>query len=175
MELPLTALDKSVEFVDWTILIYLTQFGIICSPFVFHDDFLSMNETLYGMLIATGIAFVVFMVFPTTLPRDALVPSDWLAGIYAQLYGLDQPVNCFPSLHVALAHLTWTTYLRGRSPKAFGIGLWALLITVSTITTKQHYVIDVVGGVALAGLSWTLARRLVRQQMARLEPGHSTD
>ncbi len=166
VELPLTPVDEAVGFVDWTIFIYLSQLGIICSPYVLHDDYLSMNESLYAMLIATGLAFVVFMVFPTTLPRDALSPGEKLAPLYAQLHAMDKPVNCFPSLHVTLAHLAWTTYLRARGAKLAGVFAWAMLITISTLTTKQHYFVDILAGFALAAVSLTLAKWLVHHLMA---------
>ena len=174
VSLSLTLVDEAIGFVDWTIFIYLSQLGIICSPYVLHDDYLSMNETLYAMLIATGIAFAIFMIFPTTLPRDSLNPGTHLAPLYAQLHAMDKPVNCFPSLHVTLAHLAWTTYLRARGPKLAVIFAWAMLITVSTLTTKQHYFVDVLGGWALAAISLALAKLLVRRLMAEQLPTQST-
>lgn len=34
---------------------------------------------------------------------------------------------------------------------------WALLISLSTLTTKQHYGYDVVAGAALGALAWKLS------------------
>ena len=169
-ELPLTTIDEAIGFVDWTVFIYLSQLGIICSPYVWHDDYLSMNETLYAMLIATGVAFAIFMVFPTTLPRDGLSPRESLVPVFEQLHSLDKPVNCLPSLHVTLAHLAWTTYLRSGGPRLIVVFAWAMLITVSTLTTKQHYFIDVVTGWCLAGLALALAKRLVSRLVRTQSP-----
>ena len=37
--------------------------------------------------------------------------------------------------------------------------LWAALIAVSTIYTKQHYVADVIAGIFLAGAAWVVFLR----------------
>ena len=165
--LPLTLVDREILFLDWTILIYFTQLLIICSPYLYRNDYRSMNETLYGMLIATFIAFIVFMLFPTTLPRTDLNPSPNFAFMYSLMHSLDQPVNCFPSLHVALANLAWTSYLRLKNARYYITLVWASLITLSTMTTGQHYFLDVIAGYVLTCVSYFLARQWVDKALKK--------
>ncbi len=62
------------------------------------------------------------------------------------------PYVCFPSMHVALSILPALLSLRAfRSPffKAFSLAS-AVLISLSTLTLKEHFLVDSVAGAALA-------------------------
>ena len=57
------------------------------------------------------------------------------------------------SLHVAqcfIAALVCHRVHRGAGAVA---GVWAFLVALSTLFTKQHYVVDVLGGILLAGVA----------------------
>jgi hypothetical protein len=65
-------------------------------------------------------------------------------------------------MHVAYAvMLGWTLarLVRRRAAKVFW-GLWPLLITFMTVITGNHFLIDAVLGVVVAGISFVAARRL---------------
>ena len=60
-------------------------------------------------------------------------------------------VDVFPSLHVAVSGyvLAWLTR---RWPRAWPLfALWAAAVAAATVGLRYHYLIDVVGGVALVG------------------------
>ncbi|HKH28375.1 MAG TPA: phosphatase PAP2 family protein, partial [Sphingomicrobium sp.] len=75
------------------------------------------------------------------------------------LYAVDPQTNLFPSLHVSLGVLAALSI----SKAAPG---WACLATgavaavaISVCTVKQHVLIDVVGGLALAGAAHVVILR----------------
>jgi membrane-associated phospholipid phosphatase len=43
----------------------------------------------------------------------------------------------------------------------------AILICISTLTTKQHVIVDVIGGVTLAELTWQLSLHLKLYKMLK--------
>lgn len=71
------------------------------------------------------------------------------------------PFVCLPSMHVAL--VTLTALLAGavfRSAAArAGHGAAVVLVSLSTLTFKEHYVLDVVAGGLLAGTAFAAWRR----------------
>jgi membrane-associated phospholipid phosphatase len=67
---------------------------------------------------------------------------------------VDRPVNCVPSLHVANACVCALALQREGSTWHYGAPVWLALIMLSTLTTKQHFVIDVLAGVLLAAFSF---------------------
>ncbi len=80
---------------------------------------------------------------------------------FTELRASDSPSNCFPSMHVALAWsigLTWICYLQNRWAQA-GVLLWALGVSVFTLTTKQHYIVDVPAGFIVGAGAWYIVRQ----------------
>ena len=54
--------------------------------------------------------------------------------------------------------------MRGRAEiskgyRAFSL-IFALLVCVSTLVTKQHVIVDVIAGVGFAELTWQISRRI---------------
>jgi membrane-associated phospholipid phosphatase len=92
---------------------------------------------------------------------------------------MDTPANCCPSLHVSTAFLTAFIFIDSSSEGGvrrerrgyLAIYLvWAFAIAVSTLTTKQHYLVDVVTGFVLALAHYWVFFRLARYDEAKLAP-----
>jgi len=101
-------------------------------------------------------------------PRPALVSGDGFAAWSLRLaYSLDPPYNCFPSLHVAYSFVSALTCYRVHRGVGAAAALWAGLIGVSTLLTKQHYVADVIVGALAAYAAYMLfLRRYQREAVA---------
>jgi membrane-associated phospholipid phosphatase len=161
-------LDRSIPFVTWTIWVYLTQFLLLPAAIVCARDDDDRSRTFYAMLLATAIAAVVFIAWPTQLERPAPT-RDGLIGIaWTLLYLSDTSGNCLPSLHVALAALAGTALWR-RGWRALAV-IWPVLIAVSALTTKQHIAWDLLAGAALAALAWILTPKLVHHHEEPQQP-----
>jgi membrane-associated phospholipid phosphatase len=68
------------------------------------------------------------------------------------LYALDPPYNLCPSLHVSIAVLAAMSMSRALGRRAPLSSLAAAVVAVSTCLVKQHFLIDVFAGAALAAL-----------------------
>jgi membrane-associated phospholipid phosphatase len=87
-------------------------------------------------------------------PRDGF--AAWTLRI---AYSIDPPYNCFPSLHVAYSFVSALTCYRVHRGVGAAAALWAALIGVSTLYTKQHYVADVIVGALAAYVAYVLFLR----------------
>jgi membrane-associated phospholipid phosphatase len=69
----------------------------------------------------------------------------------------DTAKDCFPSQHVAVAFLT--AFHVQRLSRSWGppFFLLAIAIAISTLTTKQHYLWDVIAGTLMAGAAYRLS------------------
>jgi hypothetical protein len=72
--------------------------------------------------------------------------------------------NDLPSLHVAFAF----TLAAAFAPRTGRVGFavlcaWAVATAVSTLLTRQHHLLDVAGGIALAAVVWPMASRWARR------------
>ena len=112
-------------------------------------------------LISRAVCFVIYLVFPTTNTRPVIQPDGFWNQVMLFVYQMDAADNLFPSIHCLVS---WFCYigLRGRKevPRWYrGVScLLAVLVCISTLTTKQHVIIDVFGGVLLAEVCYRIAR-----------------
>ena len=155
--LPFLPFEKSIPFLGWTVLVYFSAFVQGVSVAWMLD-----RETLArGTAAASGVVIVhaaIFAAFPTTYPRPIAPPFDspLTRGLYHSLCFADSPGNCFPSLHVSMAVLLSLALCRCR-PRLGRMFLgWSFFIILSTLTTKQHYAIDALGGLAIAFAAYYL-------------------
>jgi membrane-associated phospholipid phosphatase len=155
--LPMTAVDKAVPLVPWTIIIYQSEYIFFWLAYVLIRKEETRNRLLYSFFAVQLISMAFFIFYPTTFPRHTFpLPEGthpWIVSAFSTLHILDDPSNTFPSLHVSACFVTAFAFLRESKIKCGGFLLWSVLILISTMTTKQHYFIDTVAGLALAMFS----------------------
>ena len=111
--------------------------------------------------LSRAVCLAFYLFYPTTNTRPAVEPEGFWNQVVAALYAVDAADNLFPSIHCLVS---WFCYigLRGRRdvPKWYrGVScLLAVLVCISTLTTKQHVIVDVIGGVLLAEICYAIAR-----------------
>ena len=157
-----TSLDRLIPFVPWTVAIY---FG--CYLFWIANYFLcaqgERNERarfFAADTIAKAICFVIFLLFPTTNVRPDVGGDGIWNELMRLLYSIDSPDNLFPSMHCLMGWFCWVGVRKRRD-----IPLWykwfsllgALAVCVSTLTTYQHVIADVIGGVLLSEICYCIA------------------
>ncbi|WP_261803508.1 phosphatase PAP2 family protein [Variovorax sp. PAMC26660] len=166
--MPLTPLDHWVGVSDDAMLLYGSLWFYISLAPALAKDKAELWACARDAAIMAAVGLAVFWLFPTTVP---VFPVDWAQYPALQfLKATDVGGNAFPSLHVAFAVLT--AVLLGRQLRSMKAPawthavnvLWSLGIVYSTLATRQHVLIDVLGGTLLAGVvSWvgTTRGRLV--------------
>jgi membrane-associated phospholipid phosphatase len=143
-------IDDLTPFIDWSVWVYHSQllFLILCVWLL--KEAKNICRVLYSMSFASVLSFCVFLIYPTVITRIRQPAAGLTAMAFELLYRIDSPSNCLPSLHVALAWLASTGLARERG-RAGGLAvLWAAMISASTMTTGQHYFVDVAAGLGLA-------------------------
>jgi membrane-associated phospholipid phosphatase len=160
--------DKAIPFLPHTVWIYTSEMFLFFSVYILSKDIVNANKYLYSFLALQIVSVAIFMAWPTTYPRELYpLPLDldpWTTHIFNNLRGIDSPANCLPSLHVSSVYLSSFVYLdeqKKKFPFFFG---WATAIALSTLTTKQHYIIDVVAGFGIALLMYLIFHRYVKYQ-----------
>ncbi len=144
-----TAFDRKIPFVPQFALIYFSTYIFVVQPFII----LSKANQFYWMLASFAsisiIASLIHALVPSKIERrenlDTGNLSGWLLG---QFQKTCKPYGNFPSMHVGLSvPVVAANFLVG----GVGIGslslLWAILIALSTLFTKQHYILDVLAGI----------------------------
>jgi membrane-associated phospholipid phosphatase len=157
---PAIALDGWIPLQPGWMVVYGSIWVFMLLPFaVVREDGLIIRMLL-AYLTVVSVSYAGFLAWPTLAPRPAEVPAGgFLAWALRFNYAFDPPRNCFPSLHVAWAFVTaFACHRVHRGVGRFATG-WAALIGISTLFTKQHYVVDVIAGVLLAVIAERLFLR----------------
>ena len=148
----LSPFDKWIPFWPWTVWLYLSiDLLMPIGPFLMTKRAQLLRYAL-GILLIGITADVVFLFWPTICPRPDEIGTD---SLYRVLISIDNPFHAFPSLHAAFAFysvlcggLMFREMGRAWTWSA-GLWLWAVLILLATLTTKQHVVLDLIAGSAL--------------------------
>ena len=147
-----TTKDKILPPLPRSIWLYLSFFPY-CFLAALDGGSLRRTGRLLGCVaLEAMVSYRSFLKFPSAYPRPTVRAEDpRLDAAWRSLHQADPPANTFPSVHVGhsyLLALALSHHLPRRHSDA--LLLWASLITASTLTTKQHYLIDLAGGVVAA-------------------------
>ncbi len=102
-------------------------------------------------LLLLGLQMAFFLVFPVVTPeewRAGNARRTWSERFLALVQTFDARSNSFPSMHTSVAMLT---ALHLYPSLGIWVFLFPMLIGLSCLFTKQHYLIDIPAG---AGLGW---------------------
>ena len=148
---PATSLDRALPLEPAWMLVYGSMYVFAFLPLLVVRDGELRHRAARAYVTVLVVAYAGFILYPTVGPRPDSVIGDGFAAWSLRLqYSLDWPYNCFPSLHVAHSFVSALTSYRVHKGVGRAALLWAFLIGVSTLFTKQHYAVDVVGGVLAA-------------------------
>jgi len=152
LHVPALAFDRVIPLQPAWAMVYgsLYLFLIMLPVFVVRQDE-QIRRTVWAYLAIWITAYVVFLAYPTMASRPAEVIGKGFAvwGLRF-LYDADPPYNCFPSLHVAHSFVSALTCYRVHRGVGISAGICASLVGLSTLLTKQHYILDVLAGILLA-------------------------
>jgi membrane-associated phospholipid phosphatase len=145
-------LDRLIPFVAATVWIYMSQFFFLLFSVMLLKKAASISRALYAMGATSLVSFAVFFIYPTTIRRETAAGEGLTGALFEFLYRIDSSANCFPSLHVSLAWIAAAAVYEEHGRKGRIAFLIAAAISISTLTTRQHYFIDVASGLAVAAL-----------------------
>ncbi len=161
-ELLRTRLDDAIPFWPWTSWCYLPFYaGVFLISIIGFRRRQLFNRALTAVVIVMTLGALGHIFIAAEYPRPVLRPPypDISSAFMAFVQQIDPPGNVFPSLHVA--HTSMLAFLLTRDrPRLGAVALvMATLLALSTLTTKQHFIADVVSGYALAALGCAFALR----------------
>ena len=171
VHVPQVALDRMLPLWPGWSLVYGSLFLAALLPvFVIHQREL-VDRTIRSFLFVWLAAYAVFLFYPTVASHTGRHEGEGFSAAALRLiYDSDTRWNCFPSLHVAQCFLAAFACHRVHRGVGRVASAWASLVALSTLFTKQHYVLDVVGGVALASAgAWIGLRGFPREAVPREE------
>ena len=175
---PGTALDKAIPTIGWTIFPYVSYYAygvltVLAAPRtpVGRHGLLVLYQ---GLIAMTLVVFTFFLLLPCEIYLVRDVPAELLQGsgvvpaLFRWLHGLDEPWNAWPSHHACISLVIALFVVRSVRSGLLRLAMWVAwgLLALSILTTKQHFVFDLVTGVALGWSTW---RFVVRPALAAVD------
>ncbi|MBI1909530.1 MAG: phosphatase PAP2 family protein [Deltaproteobacteria bacterium] len=151
--------EDKIPFIPWFIFVYVSSYLVIIYLYLRIQSLSFFQRAILAFLICVTIHLTIFVLFPVRYNLRPLINPEvsWLMEIMDFYYWLDLPYNCFPSLHASNAFLVYLLIKKYGGREAWFIGTMAVLITISIVLVKQHYILDAVCGIPVAFVSLWLA------------------
>ena len=103
-----------------------------------------------AFLLTCTISVSIYILFPTYVKTASLKATDFFSSLLRSIYKNDGRYNAFPSGHVYITTLLALFYNRWYPRyKAWWISI-PVIISLSTLYTHQHFIVDILGGVVVA-------------------------
>lgn len=164
--LEMSSWEFNIPFLIWSIWIYIVLYPAYLIWALFsYKDIKYMNYTFYCFILLTVISCICFVLYPVIYPREFFPLSfsnDISTTIFRLMRKADKPSNCLPSLHVGICYLFSYGFKYESKSKYITSLFISTLIALSTLTTKQHYIYDIVLGFILATIIHCLFLRYTR-------------
>lgn len=154
-------LDDLIPFNEWFVIPYCSWFLLLVAvtALLWWKDTASYDKLCLMMFSGMTFCLIIYMLLPNGLDLRPTVeeigrsnPAMWIMQL---LWKADASVNVCPSIHcqstACMAIAISESKLADERPVLRPIALvWAALICLSTVFTKQHSVLDVVCGLTVA-------------------------
>lgn len=151
---PVLPFEDDIPFLPSTFFIYILVYFIPLIAFLLMKERKHMFAAMWAFGVGVVFHEIIWFIYPVEFFLRPDLPVDTpnlFMKMVALFFKLDSPpINCFPSLHVTYAFLTFYAMhiFRPRYAKIFLI--FAVVISLSTLTFKQHFVADILAGFAIA-------------------------
>ncbi len=160
----LTTIDKRIPFwPKWVWVYSLLYYPFLLSIILTLKDFRHYALTAFSFFILLICQVLMAYTFPVKTPTHwrSYNPENSISERFlALVHSFDAGGNCFPSMHVGVAVLASLHLVSNIGSENLYLcavtALSAVLILLSTLFTKQHYIADLPAGAALGSVVFWL-------------------
>jgi len=155
-------LDDAMPFMPDIAVFYFS--GFLLSNMAYF--ILGSTESFPLIALGYGIQFVVsiflYVLVPCRIDRyEEFIPYSIQGYLLAAFQRISKPFNSFPSMHVSFCLFSaLSIWGFGSRSEGFLMIAWAVMVALSALLTRQHYVIEVLTGAVLGAgaylFIWTL-------------------
>lgn len=163
-----TALDDLIPFRPrWVWAYCFLYYPFLASVILTMTDLRHFSFVITSFILLLVLQVLLAFLIPVKTPdswRSYDPDNSRSEKFLSNLQIVDQGGNCFPSMHVSAVFLTLFHILANISdwltPWTGVMFVAAFLISASTVFTKQHFVLDIPGGIVLAGFVFWLFQQV---------------
>lgn len=163
-ELPATWDDHLPFWPSWVWVYSGLYYPVILYLVFVQPSFQAFHYTAFSFLVLLAMQCVVFLLFPVHTParwRNYDAGESLSHRMLAFVHRFDRVSNSMPSMHVSVATLTGIYLAQALEPSlgrgAIAAYAFPVLIALSAIFTKQHYLADLIPGALFGWLAYIIS------------------
>jgi prolipoprotein diacylglyceryltransferase/protein-S-isoprenylcysteine O-methyltransferase Ste14 len=147
------AFERRLPVIEWSEVFYFSAYVVTALAPLFAKTRHDLRRFMVRALLAMSVAFLLYAILPLAAPPRPFTPQTALGRLLSWERMFDNAAGAFPSFHVIWAMLAAGVYASRWPRLAWIWHAWAVLVSVSCVTTGQHPIADVIGGLATVGLA----------------------
>jgi membrane-associated phospholipid phosphatase len=142
------SIDRKTPYLPLFALVYFSTYPFVVQPFIILSDARQFTWMVACFASISIFSSLIHATVPSKIERVEQVTTGGVSGWMLSLFQKTcKPYGNFPSMHVGLSVPVVVANFMVGGPVIGSITLlWAVLIALSTLFTKQHYVLDVLAG-----------------------------
>ena len=151
-----SSVDSQLPFIPGFIYFYIIWYLMLFFvPFILYKyDELNFNKYILTTFIGITVCGIIYFVFPTIIVRESIVVNNITTFLIELIYKLDTPaLNCLPSMHclISFFFMIYCSLCKPLPIKyKFLINIFSILVVISTVLIKQHFIIDVIAALIIS-------------------------
>jgi len=171
---PESSYDRSIPVIKWMIIPYTALYLFYPTTLILtpknDKGRMELIIAMQILILVNLFCVIFFLIFPAEIDMRDSINWDSMNGLEIILFEFihtsDKPWNAWPSLHIVhsyfLARLMtyWiqNNYSQSKFSNFFIMVLWIewVLLCISILTTKQHYMFDLFSGAIIGIISWKI-------------------
>ncbi|MBR5535083.1 MAG: phosphatase PAP2 family protein [Clostridia bacterium] len=150
-------IDKYIPFCEYFIVPYLMWFAYVPAVLFYlvshdRDSFWAMVKMMF---VGNMLCLLLYTIFPNgVMPKRPVYADNIFAQMVNNLYYTDTPTNVCPSIHVLDTLAAHLALVRSKTVRDIPwiktlSFMFFILVCMSTVTLKQHSIIDVFASLLL--------------------------
>ena len=157
------SLDKEIPFVSLFVFpyVYWYIFIIVGLIFLLSKDRKEYLRALMAIYIGMCICFTFYYLYPVEISRPVVENNTIPNKLVNIIYKNDRPFNCFPSIHVLNTYIIMRfTKIKDNKYWFYYTNIIGILIILSTLFIKQHFILDGVVAIILAEIVILVVKKI---------------
>ncbi|MDH3455677.1 MAG: prolipoprotein diacylglyceryl transferase [Gemmatimonadota bacterium] len=141
--------ERSWPVLQWTEAIYGSVYVLVIGALFAAHTRRALRHLAVTGLIATAVVTLIYLTVPVIAPPRAFEPQSVLGHMLVFERAMSHTVAAFPAFHVIWSLIAAEAWASRSSRVAVAAWSWAILITVSCLTTGMHALADIIAAVAV--------------------------
>lgn len=156
-----TDIDRAIPFLKVFVVpnIVWYFFIFLVLAYLCFKDRKAYYRTLITYNIGIIICYLIYYFYQTVVFRPELIGDDIFTKLIGFIYSMDQPFNCFPSIHSFGSFLMMKAINKSIARNAANViiinGI-SISIILSTLFIKQHVILDAIASMVLGDIIYRM-------------------